>query len=43
MKTNNIKHIAKSWFTSVKSFANSYVMYYSVQRQLGEIDDDISV
>ena len=43
MKTNNIKHIAKSWFTSVKSFANSYVMSYSVQKQLCEINDDVSV
>jgi len=43
MKTNNIKHIAKSWLTSVKSFANSYVMSYSVQKQLGEINDDVSV
>ena len=43
MKTNNIKHIAKSWFTSVKSFANSYVMSYKVPKQLCEINDDVSV
>lgn len=45
MRQNNNKHIAKSvWFTSViKSFANSYFMSYSVQKQLCGIDDDISV
>lgn len=45
MRQNNSKHIAKSvWFTSViKSFANFYFMSYSVQKQLGEINDDVSV
>ena len=42
MRQNNIKHMAYTSFAS-KSFANSWFVSYSVQRQLGEINDDISV